>query len=470
MAEEARLGRESIETAYALKQLVTAGVRLFFYLEDRERTLDSPTDKIMLSLTAFADEQERDRARQRTYDAMARKTRAGHVTGGRVFGYDNVEVFAPNGRQSHVEREINEVESAVVRRIFELASLGIGFTSIAKRLNEEQASCPRAQRGRPSGWAPSSVREVLFRPLYRGEVIWNKSRKRDSWGQKRQHERPTGDWIQVPAPHLRIISEDRWQLAHRQMTTQRERYAQSPRGSAPWSREARYLLTGLLRCDVCGAGLEARSRSHGQRRVVFYGCAAFHRRGRSICANSLTVPMAQADDAVLSTLEESLLHPRVIDEAVKRAVARLTTAPSEDRGQLGADIARLDDELARLAEAIAAGGDAPALLAALRTRQAERGRLIVRLPSPQERLDLDPSAVTADLRERLSEWRSVLHEHPAQARGLLKQLIVGRLTMTPHREGGFYEFRGTGTLLPLITGVVPQSVASLTGFEPVLPP
>ena len=36
--------------AYALKQLVTAGVKAFFYLEDRERTLDSPTDKIMLSL------------------------------------------------------------------------------------------------------------------------------------------------------------------------------------------------------------------------------------------------------------------------------------------------------------------------------------------------------------------------------------------------------------------------------------
>jgi Resolvase, N terminal domain/Recombinase zinc beta ribbon domain len=58
MSEESRLGREAIETAYALKQLVTAGVRVFFYLEDRERTLDSPTDKIMLSLTAFADELE----------------------------------------------------------------------------------------------------------------------------------------------------------------------------------------------------------------------------------------------------------------------------------------------------------------------------------------------------------------------------------------------------------------------------
>jgi DNA invertase Pin-like site-specific DNA recombinase len=32
MSEESRLGRESIETAYALKQIVNAGVRVFFYL------------------------------------------------------------------------------------------------------------------------------------------------------------------------------------------------------------------------------------------------------------------------------------------------------------------------------------------------------------------------------------------------------------------------------------------------------
>lgn len=80
MSEESRLGRESIETAYALKQLVTAGVRVFFYLEDRERTLDSPTDKIMLSLAAFADELEREKTRLRTTDAMVRRARAGHVT------------------------------------------------------------------------------------------------------------------------------------------------------------------------------------------------------------------------------------------------------------------------------------------------------------------------------------------------------------------------------------------------------
>ena len=39
-------------------------------------TLDSPTDKIMLSLTAFADELEREKARQRTRDAMVRKAQS----------------------------------------------------------------------------------------------------------------------------------------------------------------------------------------------------------------------------------------------------------------------------------------------------------------------------------------------------------------------------------------------------------
>jgi len=77
MSEESRLGREAIETAYALKQLVQAGVRVFFYLEDRERTLGSPTNKIMLSLTACADELEREKARNgRTTPCSARRATA----------------------------------------------------------------------------------------------------------------------------------------------------------------------------------------------------------------------------------------------------------------------------------------------------------------------------------------------------------------------------------------------------------
>jgi DNA invertase Pin-like site-specific DNA recombinase len=83
MSEESRLGRESIETPYALKQIIDAGVRLFFYLEDGKRSLDDATDKVMLSPVNFSSEMERERAKHRTYDAMLRKAKGGHVTGGK---------------------------------------------------------------------------------------------------------------------------------------------------------------------------------------------------------------------------------------------------------------------------------------------------------------------------------------------------------------------------------------------------
>src|SRR5262245_28461986 len=99
MSEESRLGRESIETGWTLKRIIDAGVRVFYYLEDRERTLDSAMDKVMMHLSTFAAEIEREKARQRTYDAMLRKASARQVAGGMVYGYDNVEVLSPDGQR-----------------------------------------------------------------------------------------------------------------------------------------------------------------------------------------------------------------------------------------------------------------------------------------------------------------------------------------------------------------------------------
>jgi DNA invertase Pin-like site-specific DNA recombinase len=206
MSEESRLGREAIETAYALKQIVQAGVRVWFYLEDRERTLVSPTEKIMLSLATFADELEREKVRQRVHDAMSQKARRGYVTGGKTFGYDNVTITTGDGKRSHVERRVNEPEAAVVRRIFEMSAAGTGYSRIAKLLNAEGAPAPRPKCGRPAGWSPSTVKVILDRRLYLGELVWNRRKKRDAWGHRAPHVRPESEWIRTSAPHLRVVS------------------------------------------------------------------------------------------------------------------------------------------------------------------------------------------------------------------------------------------------------------------------
>ena len=211
VSELSRLGREQFGTGHALKQLSQAGVNVWSYLENRQVMLDTSTDKFLMSAMSFAAESEREKTQERTHDALARKARAGYVTGGACFGYRNVEVLGPDGRRSHVIHEIIPKHAAVIRRIFELCAEGCGQKAIAKRLNAEGAVSPRAQQGRIRAWSPSSVHEVLYRERYRGVIVWDQTRKRDRWGQAHRETRPKEEWVRVDAPELRIVDEDLWE-------------------------------------------------------------------------------------------------------------------------------------------------------------------------------------------------------------------------------------------------------------------
>ena len=479
MAEESRLGREAIETAYALKQIITAGVRVFFYLENRERTLETPTDKLLMSVTAFADELERDKARQRTYDAMVRRARAGHVTGGRLFGYDNVEVLGPDGKRSHVDRRINEGEARVIRRIFELSAHGRGMKSIAKLLNDAGEPSPRAQRGRSRTWAPSSVREVLFRSTYRGVVTWNLTRKRDAWGQHRQSSRPATEWMEREAPHLRIVSDAEWQAAHLRLNAARAIYLRGTIakrfGRPALGAASPYLLTSFAECAVCGSTMKVLTRHHGRRRGRFYGCAGYHDRGKSVCANGRVLPMDDADRIVLEAILDDVLRPDLLWVAVDQALQTLTAGADDDKSagaRLRRQLDKLEAERGRLVDAIAGGADVASLVTALRERESS----IVRVRAEYDRLQAMPAAVDgakvrAELEELASDWKRLLMGEPEHARPLLSALLVGRLKFRPQERPNAWELFGRGSIAGLFSRVVdlnfPLGMASPTGFEPV---
>lgn len=489
MSEDSRLGRESIQTGYALRQIISAGVRVFFYLEDRERTLDSPTDKIMMQLTSFADELEREKARQRTYDAMVRKAKARHVTGGRVFGYDNVDVMSgaddANGRpvRSHVMRRINEREAAVVREIFRLCALGMGKSAIAKALNATGAACPRAQQGRPGGWAASSVREVLFRELYRGQIIWNRTRTRNVGGQTKQAPTPEAEWIRVPAPELRIVTEAEWTAAHERLANTRDTYLRTTKGQL-WGRPlngiaAKYLGTGLMLCGQCGAALEVRSRSHGRKRGFFYACSAYNRKGTTVCQNNTWIPMERADAEILNLLERELLDPDVIREAVDRvrAVAGGRGRSLESRrSAVTTAIAAVDAELGRLTAALAAGAELGSVVTAIKEREGRKAGLTRELEALADCVAigaLDPRAVDRKIDAALREWSTTIRKHIPQARQMVRKLLKDRITFTPQvdangRNGWAYHAEGSvAKLLPGVMPEFPQAMASPPGTNNV---
>ena len=473
MSEESRLGREAIETAYALKQIVTAGVRVFFYLEDRERLLQGPTDKLLMSVAAFADELERERARQRTYDALSRKAKAGHVTGGRVFGYDNITITLPTGQRSHVERRINEPEAAIVRRVFELANAGLGLRAIAVRLNDALTPSPRPQLGRPRGWTPSTVREVLYRELYRGVIVWNQSKKRDDWGRKRQRQRAESEWIRQPADHLRIVSDDAWQAAHASLARRRTAYLGATGGARhgrPVAKPSKYLLTGFVECGQCHGSLVVRTNSRkGRGRVPGLACWNYMTRGKSVCTNNTEAPLAPLNELVLNAIRDRLLAPAVVEMAIHLATQTLhEAATTRDQATETAALTlkALDIEAARLVDLQVAGvGDLPAVVTRLKAIKSQRDALTRLMDATAP--DRTIAEIERLVRERVQYWRHELTANPTAAKPILEGVLSAKIVVTPEARGT-YDVRLPLTASGiLINALAPKALASPTGFEPV---
>ncbi len=120
-SEPSRLGRDMTFTAYFIRQIVDADVRIFNYLNGEEERADTPEARLIGTIKGYADEMERVKARQRVRDAHLRLASQGYSTGTKVYGYQNIPVYhGKTDQSSHVEIQIHHEEARVVRRIFQM--------------------------------------------------------------------------------------------------------------------------------------------------------------------------------------------------------------------------------------------------------------------------------------------------------------------------------------------------------------
>src|SRR5205809_3951639 len=473
MSEQSRLGREQIETGYVLKQIIDAGVRVFFYADDREAVLDDPLQKMMLSLANFAAEMERDKARQRTHEAMLRKAKALHVTGGRVFGYANVDVPGPDGKRLHVVRTVNAEQAAVVRRVFQMYAGGLGLVRIAKTLNAEGVSAPRT-----SGWAHTAIREMLYRELYAGVIIWNRTQRTVRAGTKKQRDRDEREWVQLDAPELRIVPDELWQAVRSRLEQTAARlprgmggYYKARHGEAPQGDGlARFLLTGFARCSACRGALGGSTQLHGsgpasnRHRVSFYGCTYNRKRGEHVCANRTTIKTGIVDEALLDALTE-LLQARALDLAVDRAIQRLRAGREthgDRRCHIERELSLVETRLVRLADAIAnTDAGVPTLVAKLKAEEDRKRSLAREMENIQHDeavTALDADEVRERVRKKAADLRGVLKRGTPDARAALAKLLSGKLDAEPVVIDGRRGYRLTGNVN--VTGLLPDAMIS----------
>jgi site-specific DNA recombinase len=419
-----RFGRNARHTMDALNTLADLGISIWDYSTGQALDLNSFEGETMTFMKARFAQQYRDQVRKHTRDSHRRKAQQGLVTGGKVFGYDNHRVT--KGQTIRVQ---NEAEAAVVRDIYTRAAAGEGAWTIAEALNRTGAPSPRAQQGRPNGWSVSTIREVLKRPLYRGEVIYGKTAsaygrelgKRTSRNgrvrEKAQLPTPEETWTRLDANDaLRIIDPDLAARVDARRLDRRTRYLASlsiANGRAPEKAHGKYLLTGgMLICPTCGGHFEGLKYPK-----EVYVCAT-RRRKPGACPNTLALPMAYADDVVLDMIEGEILSRKFIEELL----ALVDQGEVDDTARLTADRDRLRGEVENLIRSIAAGVPADSIAPAIRERELEITRLEVRLRTPR-RVAPKIEELREALTQRAAEWKATLRAEPKVARLLLRRLV-----------------------------------------------
>jgi site-specific DNA recombinase len=317
------------------------------------------------------------------------------------------------------------------------------------------------------------VREILLRPLYRGEVVWNRKQKRDRWGVKKYLDRPEREWIRLNAPKLRIVPENLSRAAHRRLDLTRQLY---PGRATDRPGQEKYLLSGIARCATCGGSLVAFTRDYKRagERGRFYGCNYNHKRGAKVCRNRLLIRQEKLDQVVLAAITEAL-DERILERAVEKALERLRRQPNRTKDRqatIKAELPLLEARMRTVVDEIARGYATDTLRAELQTSEQRKRALVAELETvtgrKQTAASLDVERLRRELRRHVVEIRSLLGKDIPRTHQILRRLLVGQLECEAFAEGTRvgYRFKGDGTYAPLLpAGLSTPEMVTPAGFD-----
>jgi site-specific DNA recombinase len=460
--DQSRLGRDTVRTLGVIQAINDAGVAIHGYLDGREITVDGEMGEVESFMKGWKDTQVRRDSRKRVRDAFAQKKKLGYALGQRRYGYAITRV---GGEDGHSEYVPDEAQKAVVLRIFQLAADGVGDKRIVDALAADRTPAPG-----PKGWSKNIVRRLLTNPIYVGRLVYDTVTFVDKGGKASKRVRvPEEQWTVVDAPHLAIVSHDLWAAVQSRKAKTRAAFLRAPNGQLqgrPESglRASRLLSGGLGRCGVCGGAL-SHAGDRGEGRVRRYYCLERLRRGPAACASRAGIPMVDLDEAVLSELHDILINREdLVAAAYEAEIARLQRRREATSGEdvRHAAVAKLQAEITRLTDALAAGRALADIAAGIEVRRAKIADLTA-LASPEP---LSVRAITGDefmdaappndplayamrhLKKLQAMWGTgidYLLASPLRARQLLRKVGVDKVTVTPG-ENGTWRFEGAMNL------------------------
>ncbi|HBF7768566.1 recombinase family protein [Clostridioides difficile] len=297
-----RFGRNAADVLSTLQVMQDFGVNLICV----EDGIDSSKDagKLMISVLSAVAEIERENIRVQTMEGRIQKAREGKWNGG----------FAPYGYQLVNGRlEINEEEAVAIRTIYDqYVNTDIGSNGISKYLENHGIRKIQRQNGKNPLFDAHLVRLILKNPVYCGKIAYGRRKTEKVHGTRNEYHLVEQDnFLLVDGLHEAIISEEVWNAAQAKLAAQAKKYEHVNKGK----NERTHLLSGIVKCPVCGAGMygnkSIKYKKDGSKYKDFfyYGCKHRNMQRGHKCDYRKQIREELLDDAVAEVIVKLVSNP-----------------------------------------------------------------------------------------------------------------------------------------------------------------
>ena len=257
-----RFGRNAADVLNSLQYIQDFGVNLICVEDGIDSSKDS--GKLTITVLSAVAEIERENILVQTMEGRKQKAREGKWNGGQApFGYT---LDSKKGMLI-----VNLEEAEIVKIIFnKFVNEGLGADSISNYLNQHGYVKTKYRSHELNYFTRSLVRKILDNPVYIGKIAYGKSSTEKIKGTRDQYHRVRNDdFLLAEGLHDAIIDLDLWEGARAKREETGVKWVKTH------SLEHEHILTGLLKCPICGVGMSGtvrrrKNKSTGEYKDDFY--------------------------------------------------------------------------------------------------------------------------------------------------------------------------------------------------------
>ena len=334
-----RFFRDGIEFGVYERKLIKNKVRV---ISITQPTSDDAGGEMMRRIINLFDEHQSKENSKHVSRAMKENARQGYFNGSRPpFGYQAVATdrAASRGR-SKKKLEINEAEAGLVRQVYDWYLQGMdGRVMGCKEIGKHLAAKGLSMRG--SAWTLQKIHSMLSDPTYMGDYFFN---MRDS---KNKVMRPVEERVKTAIPA--IIDAATFERVRA------KRESRAPNMTPPRRVSSPTLLTGLLKCGICGHAMTLVTGKGGKYR--YYKCVSRHKQGNHACTSG-NLAMEKLDELVLAQLADKVFAPERLQVMMTELRKRIKSSKGgqQDRiNELNRQLKQIEKRQENLLNAIEEG-------------------------------------------------------------------------------------------------------------------